>query len=506
VRHLPITGLKKHVTWTDKVVGLFSPARALRRAAVRAYLDGYDVTRPGRTRRTYRGGGGGADEHLDRRTLWQLRELCRKHDRDSALMGGLLDTMAGQIVGDALQFVPSTDDADWNRRASDYILSRMDPEAFDYRGEVDYRQGLRLCLRALWTDGDILQVPLTDGRVQTWEAHELGSPWVSRRITNGIERSDEGPTVAYHVVRKGRRSTRGYVHSTDDLKRIDARGCYFLANRYRYNQTRGVPHLARCLEVYDRLDNYIDSETIAAELGAKLGFQITRNPERIEALPGQSEQTDPGRSGNSVTTFDFLQRMEPGMILDLEMGEEVKNIGGWRPNQTFEAYMLAVCRLMAVATGIPLEMFLLDFTKTNWHSTKASFSIAHRNFKVWQRTLELFHCRRWYRWQIARAIASGDLDVPATPDPYKHRIQWPAWPWLDLEKEMKGQILACLGLSSKSVSEVIRERGGEPAEVFDEIARERQTMEEMNILPPDLAQLMASLITGTTQTDDGGDT
>ena len=99
-------------------------------------------------------------------------------------------------------------------------------------------------------------------------------------------------------------------------------------------------------------------------------------------------------------------------------------------------------------------------------------------FRTWQRFAEGQLCRPWYRWQIARAIAAGTL--PARAELFSIRCQWPAWEYIDPVKEANGNKIA-IGTRTKSISQCIRETGGEPAEVFAEIAADRKKLKELGI-------------------------
>ena len=71
----------------------------------------------------------------------------------------------------------------------------------------------------------------------------------------------------------------------------------------------------------------------------------------------------------------------------------------------------------------------------------------------------------WYRWQIERGIASGEL--PARAELFGARCQWPAWEYIDPAKSAKGNDLDLKNLI-KTPQACIRETGREPDEVLDE--------------------------------------
>jgi len=102
-------------------------------------------------------------------------------------------------------------------------------------------------------------------------------------------------------------------------------------------------------------------------------------------------------------------------------------------------------------------------------------------FRIWQRHCSDYTCKPWYRWQISRGMAFGEL--PARPEAFKVRCQWPAWEYIDPVKEAKGNAIA-ISTITKTPSECIRERGGEPSEVFAEYAEDLNRIRELGVKLP----------------------
>ena len=443
----------------------------------KAAADGFDIAKSNRTRRRYTGTGGGADKHQPAHTLWQIRETARAHERNSSLIAGVLNRACDEIVGPSFEFKPRTDDEEFDKRAAEHIRRRMDKDQFDWRGEIGYWTHLRLGFRSLWRDGDFLNVFLETGAVQTFEADELTTPRQAgdRWIVNGVEYSKDGPRIAYYVKKAAAKTDRGLVNTFAETQEVPAEAASLPAYRFRFNASRGVPFLHASLGIYDRLDGYLDSETLAAELASHIVYLLLRGANDSRDYTGQESRTsDPNATSRSDAEFDKLVRSEPGAILQGFPGEDVKRIGGDRPNnQVFEPYVTNVARIFGAGIGMPLELLMLDFSKTNFSSAKASFNVAQRAFRGWQSFMAAEDCLPWYRWQIARAIAAGELPVPASKegpaDPYAVQCIWPAWPYIDLQRQMQAFRMAIeAGIMSRS--QIIRESSPmEPKDVFKEI-------------------------------------
>ena len=125
-----------------------------------------------------------------------------------------------------------------------------------------------------------------------------------------------------------------------------------------------------------------------------------------------------------------------------------------------------MARIVGAALGFPLELLLLDFSKSSWSSSRTSLQEARRTFRWWQRFAENRICRPWYRWQIGRGIALGELP----PDGRLHlmRPKWPGWSYVNPKQEAEANQIQRAN-ATKSISQIIRERGDDPQEVFDEL-------------------------------------
>lgn len=465
---------KGGITWRKT-----SPATNNRKT--RASSDhGYEITQADRTRRMFNlvaGLTAQADRHLDKRTLDQLREICRMHDRRGPLFSGILDTAQDNIVGSNFEFNPETGDKDLDKKVKDYIVVRMQKENCDATGVRDFEDLMKTTLRAAWCDGDNLWTKRSDGSVLVFEADQVVTPAGRKKgIVLGVEMNDINKHTAYHVKQRTKAGPGGHSRVTQKSKRIPASKAIMPAFRKRINQTRGVPFLATALSFYTRFNSYVDWESLAAEGNAMLGYQITKKPD---------DNTRPGVVANTNTTnndtFEQLEEMEPFKVFELNLNEEIKMIGANRPGSNFEPYIVICARIIGVSVGYPLELVMKDFSRTNFSSARASMGEARRSFRGWQKWLQKNASSPWYKWQIARGIMSGEL--PADPRVFKVRHQWPGWEYIDPKKSAEGNAIA-ISTATKSVSQCIRDQGLEPDKVFQEIADDNTKLKDLGITLP----------------------
>lgn len=425
-----------------------------------------------------------ADRHLDLRTLSTLRELCRAHDRQGSLFSGILNRGVANIFGPTFSLEPSTGDTALDDRIWSIVGPAMEADRCDTAGVLNFRNLCATALRAIWTDGDVALVKAGSGAVVAFEADQVVSPGgqaalaEGRRIVLGVELGRANQRLAYWIKSRRTAGDYGQPEPAGEPVRIGGRFVMFPAYRTRFNQTRGVPFLASVLNIYERLDAYLENESLAAVGNAMLAWKITR--EASADFPSSTAGAESNEDGATRDTFEQVQRMEPLSVFDLPPGEDVEAIDAKRPGNQFEPFTLLVCRLVGAGIGFPLELLLLDFSKTSYSSARASLDEARRNFRYWQGYCDEHICRPWYTWQIDLAIASGLL--PADPRCYAYSAKWPSWNYVDPWRESQANQLQ-VDLRVKSRSDIIRESGRDPEDVWKEIAWEDEYMASLGVSP-----------------------
>lgn len=440
---------------------------------------GHGITKGDRTRKVHAflsGVFASADRHQTKYTLEKLRETCRMYDRQSSLFSGILDRGCDNIIGSNFSFIPDTGDSELNKTAKEYIKGRMKKEVCDAAGVMDFTQILKTTVREIWVGGDTLLVKRSNGSAQAVEGDQIVSPQTKaagKRIVLGVELNDVNRPVAFYV--KGRKSKGdfGSIQPTADSSRVPAANAIFTAYRKRFGQTRGVPFLAAILASFDRTNNYIDYESLAAEINSMLAWALTKKESGEGAIPGVDDNDE------TESSFEKVQKLEAGMILELLEGEDLKMIGAERPGDNFTPFTTTMLRIIGVGIGYPLELLLLDFSNTNFSAARASLGEGRRMFRGWQKFIGDSVAMPWYSWQIARGIASGEL--PARAELFNARPQWPAWEYINPLLSAKGNDIA-IKSHTKTISQCIREIGGDPDEVFAEMAEDMQKLAELGIV------------------------
>ena len=427
--------------WLDGVSRI-SPAWRGRRDMARVrrtvMAGGYDITESRRTQRDRpRGGEGPADAALDERSLWELRERCRYLDRNSPLMHGLTDRVTDNVTGPEYKFRPNSGDKGFDDEASAMLAERA-PRA-EWRGLFTLQEIIAKGFRALIPDGDMLMHHLADGTIQAIEGHELVTPhggkgYKDRTVIGGVELDEKGRHAAYYVckpdVKRRYRLRGGWVSHYQDVQRIPTAHADHIANRDRFSQTRGVPLMAAGVKALDKVDDYVDSEALAAAINAYQTLVIQR--EGLTNMPGGQYRIDKNADADTETSYEKGLRLEPGSVLALKPGEEAKMFAGTRPGDQFEPFVVTMLRMIGASIGVPLELLLLDFSKTSYSSARAALLQAYRTFLCHQLYVRNHIIQPIYDRWVRKWIAGRELkNVPATVAATQLEFFPPRWAWID---------------------------------------------------------------------------
>jgi len=470
----------------DRLIGYFSPVRAMRRRAARTALAAYEAAEPSRMRKFYRERGS-QNEMVQRGATAiraQARHLARNHD----LARGALRTLVNNVVGaKGIGIEPQPRRLDGSIHA-EYAAQLL--EAYrDWcrRPEVTHRlpwsRLQRAMARAWLRDGEVFAQMITGLRpdldhgtrvpfsIEAFEADLVPMDYndSARNITQGIERNQWGKPLAIHVLKTSAASIS--LPSGNDTKRIPWDRALHLATLDHIGQIRGVSEFASVITRLEDIKDYEESERVAAKIAAMLTAYVKR---------GTPDLYDPEAATN---TGERQISFAPGMIIDdLAVGEEIGLIDSKRPNPNLIMFRQGQLRAIAAGLGGSYSSISKDYN--------GSYS-AQRQELVEQWIHYAVLCDEftgeivqpaWEQFVVA-AHLSGVVPMPAdlkpgSEDDALYTVQ--AMPWIDPVKEATAwQILVQSGFASEV--EAIRRRGGNPSDVLEQIADFRTKAAELGL-------------------------
>lgn len=475
-------------TLADRVVSWFNPVSGVKRTQARQVLAYYEAAKSDRVRKNRReGGSGNVAVARAGASLWQQ---ARHFEQNYDLALGVLNTLVNNVVGaSGIGIEPQPRKMDGS---IDDVLARQimvlwkdwctHPEVTGYN---DWGSAQRLLCRSWLRDGEVFAQKLVGpvdylvhGTKVPFSLELLECDFVpmsmystSPTILQGIQINGWGAPVAYHVYKSSPIEVIGSMASAGQTKPIAAANMLHLANIHRIRQLRGVSVFASVLNRFDDLKDYEESERIAAKIAASMAAFIRK---------GAPDTYNPADAPNGKRSLRFA----PGMVFDdLLPGEEIGTIDTNRPNPNLETYRSGQLKAVAAGAGPTFSSIARTYDGT-YSAQRQELVEGWSTYGVLSAEFISRIVRPVYETFIAAAIASGQLRIPSgvvrdSVDDAQYLAQ--QMPWIDPVKEAEGwRTLTRSGFASEP--EVIRRRGGVPADTLEQIATFRRLAAERELI------------------------
>lgn len=290
------------------------------------------------------------------------------------------------------------------------------------------------------------------------------------RIRLGIELDDWNRPLAYWVTSK----SGDFHYGGRSFERIPADQIIHAFVLLRPGQLRGIPWLATPLLRMHMLGEYEDAAVVNARLGAsKMGVLYTP-----DGTPPSLDGTDEAGDPEIVA--------EPGTFQVLPDGYRMETFDPLYPNGEFEVFVKAQLRGIAAGLGVNYASLANDLGDANYSSLKHGTAEEREHWKTLQNWLIDAFLRPVLRGWINHAGRYGQIPpaVYARSDEIMDAAAWQPrrWAWVDPLDEMKTN-LAAINARLRSRSDIIREAGKDPEDVWLEIQREDERLKALGIEP-----------------------
>jgi len=500
----------------DSVVSAVNPIAGLRRAQARKVLRSYQGGEPSRVSSNRHPKNNPADIELSGPYgANQIRAGARDLVRNNSYAWGVVDTIVSSVVGCGIRAqstfeTPEGDDVEPINDSRDKIWGEW-CEVCDINGQHTFDELQALCQREMVEAGEvlirILPLPSTEYKgisrpvplaLEIIEADRLAGDKDtyassiardgSNRIVRGVEVDEFGKPVAYWIYKDHPLQPYAFTRTPE---RVPAREILHLFRQERIGQTRGISWFAPALSSIRDLGTYIDNELQASAVASCFTVAIkTTTPVGDLVNPDGESNTD--AAGNRV------RHIEPGLILDLNPGEDVEGINPGRPNTGADAWIKTILRGVAVGTGLSYEVVARDYSQTSYSSSRTSQLEDRRRFRCWQQYL-IRHLLQpvWDRFCDAAALSSVD-GFPSSADLLADRrrfapVEWqtPEWEWVDPQSEQTASEMA-LNSFTDTYANVLGSRGRSFRQVFYQRAKEDRLRKKLGLLTNEEKQLQVS--------------
>lgn len=315
------------------------------------------------------------------------------------------------------------------------------------------------------------------------------------KVRMGIETDSRARIIAYHLHSTDTTHSHYYAIGTRGFLRIPAEFIIHLFRTEYVDQLRGFPITAAAMIRLRMLNGYEEAELVGARGGAaSMGFLIRGESGGVfegDSIVDPAEDPASVIDGETPTkpTQETIEA-EAGTFHYLEHGAEVKTYDPDHPSGNYAPFIKAVLRGIASGLGVNYNTLANDLEGVNFSAIRAGVLEDREAWKANQEfIIEHVAMPMFLRW-LGPALLSGMITLSrglplasSEIDRFKaHSFQGRRWPWVDPLKDMQANKLA-LDERLTSRSKIIREQGGDPLALWDEIQTENEILTDKNIEP-----------------------
>ena len=333
--------------------------------------------------------------------------------------------------------------------------------------------GLSVGLQVQLIEADF--VPMLDA--DNWPDLPRGN-----RIRSGIELNRIGQRVAYWVYREHPGDDTGSLTSADAhrLVRVARSQMLHVFEPKRPGQLRGVPDFAPILARLRTVADYDDAVLTRQQIANLFALFVTR------ALGDGSDGTVDPLTGRPIST-DAGDRaaisLEPGIVHELEAGEDVKMANPPEAGTMYHEYMRTQHLGTAAGQGLPYEIMSGDIKEVSDRTLRVIINEFRRyaEQRQWQIIIPQA-CQPIREAWVDQAALEGSVRLSEIDD--AKMVEWAphGWPYIHPVQDVQAKQTE-VEARFRSRSSVISERGDDPETVDDEIAADMEREERLGIKP-----------------------
>lgn len=442
----------------------------------------------------------------------------RDLDRNHGIASGAIQTTLDNVVGTGPRLAATPDyralgrdkewAEEWSLQVEAYFREWWNTTACDAGGQLTGRAQTTQIFRSGLLNGEALVLPIWASGAK-WstqflriEADRLSTPHGqldSDRLRGGIEMDQYGRPLAYWIQKRHPGDVMGAMGITEsqEWERIPAtmpfgrKRVLHIHDQERTGQSRGRPFFSAVIGQFRMLDHYQRTELQSAVVNAMISafIETPMDAARITELLG-TDLSDEKVQEYMRDQRELIAPLKGAAVLTLPPGSKLSPFMPSRPNDAFAPFVEAVIRHIGAGLGLPLELLLKDFSKTNYSSARAALLEAWRFFAVRRQWLTECWLNPAYLLWLEEAVGKGIIDAPGF---YQNQYAyssckwiWPGRGWVDPVKEGQASMIRIKGGLSTFEQECA-EQGLDWMEVFDQQKTELEYRRRIGLPdPPDV--------------------
>lgn len=410
--------------------------------------------------------GTGADNIHTQYDLKRLIDQSREFMRDNGIYNGMINRAVNYIVGNGFKLQARSSDVDFNTEAEKVLKSYwLRPEI---TGVLSGKRVERMICKEVLVAGHTGTIKTNKGLLQLIEAEQIIGTGAN---SDGIKKNAYGAPVSFSICPYGRggypEAAKAQLYTPDQF--------LFITDPERPSGIKGVPPCQASFPMLHRINDVCDSEAISWQTLSRLAVAITRDQgaelEYSESV-ADDVTTNPDQAATRITELGYA------LMFHGKPGDRIEGIDRNIPGQNFSASLTMFLRLMGLPLGLPLEIILLDWTKSNYSQSRAVLEQAYQTFLGWQELLEDFFYRPVYEWVIGNAIRAKKIKTTPPNDYLGQEWIKPTFPWIDQLNETQAYG-AKVDRGFTTYSHVCKSLNSEREDVI--VAREKEIRDAITI-------------------------
>ncbi|MGL5327841.1 MAG: phage portal protein [Peptostreptococcaceae bacterium] len=426
----------------------------------------------------------GTAEQTDSIARDTIRARARDLERNSDIAESIINAYVRNVIGRGFRLQSKIvnnngkENDNLNKEIEELFKEWCKPKNCDISGQQSFKELCAMAVRRLKVDGGILfiktytkdkQFPF---KLQAREVDELDTNlnWRNEtnnnRIIGGIEIDEYNKPIAYHFKEY---TPDGYY--TGKTVRINAEKVIYIYQKNRPTQVREMSLLARTIGRVRDVNEFVEAVSVKARVEACLGAFITKMD------PGGSGLGRGGRSNKDTKSGYEQQTLTPGMIMELQPGEDVKAVNPSSSGSSAKDFIMTQQRLIGSGQGLSYETISRDMSQVNYSSARQGLLEDQKTYKDIQDFLIDHFLDDVYEDFLNSMILIGKLNIKdfnQNKSKYmKHIWIAPGWGWIDPLKEVKANQTA-IESNIDTLARICAERGEDWRDVLEQRAREKE--------------------------------
>ncbi len=357
----------------------------------------------------------------------------------------------------------------------------------DYRGRRSFVDLQNLAISTAGQDGEFLfrvyqgrrygkygfQLDCIDPELLDVTKNTLTS---SGEIRLGVEYNHRGKPIWYHF---RERTELGMYNQSRTYKVAADEIIHGFIDEWP-DQSRGVPWMHASLARLKNLDKYDETAMIASRFGAS-GMLFLSSDDNGDDYEGDESANEDGE--DELAT---LQHVEPGSIKNIG-SHKMQDFDPRYPHELYDTYHKANLRSVSSGIGVSYHSISNDLKDVNFSSIRAGVMEDREIYKSIQSWFIRQMVKPVYERWLSLAILNQSIRVGKAPlaravtEYFPAHYQARRWDWVDPAKDGAANDLE-LKNRTTSRSQIMRDKGRDPEQVWNEIEREENILKSKGLL------------------------